>query len=150
MTVETQSPVKEYLGEIKRLSIAIDSMERSIETMREEIASIQGISYDKDRVQSSASADGMINKMIRLDEMACELEDTMIERAKKRAEITTQITLMPNGTYMQLLFKRYVEFKRFEQIAVEMNYSYDRIVHIHSEALQDFEERYDMLAYNSI
>ena len=144
MTVETQSPVKEYLGEIKRLSIAIDSMERSIETMREEIASIQGISYDKDRVQSSASADGMINKMIRLDEMASELEDTMIERAKKRAEITTQITMMPNGTYMQILFKRYVEMQKFEQIALDMNYSYDRVRHLHQEACETFGEIYNI------
>ena len=136
--------VKEYLGEVKRLTIVIDSLERSVETLREDIASIQGISYDKDRVQSSASADGMINKMIRLDELASEMENAMIERAKKRAEITTQITLMPNGTYMQLLFKRYVEMQKFEQIALDMCYSYDRIIHIHQEALEAFADKYNI------
>ena len=141
---EKQTPVKEYLGEIKRLSVAIDSMERSIETLREDIASIQGISYDKDRVQSSASSDGMVNKMIRLDELVSEMEDTMIERAKKRAEITTQITMMPNGTYMQILFKRYVEMQKFEQIALDMCYSYDRVRHLHQEACETFGDLYNI------
>lgn len=141
---------KEYLGEIRRLTGIIEELERSMEILQDDIEGIKGIQYDKDKVMTSASGDAMLNKIIRLEQLSEEIGDTMIERAKKRAHITTQITLMPNRNYMQLLFKRYVEFKRFEQIAVEMNYSYDRIVHIHSEALQDFEERYDMLAYNSI
>ena len=136
--------VKEYLSQIRKLDDVIAYKEAQRKELLEEMASIQAIAYDKDRVQSSASADGMINKMIRLDEMACELEDTMIERAKKRAEITTQITLMPNGTYMQILFKRYVEMQKFEQIALDMNYSYDRVRHLHQEACETFGEIYNI------
>ena len=133
---------KEYLGEIRRLTAVIESYQRSIDILREDIANIQGVSYDKDRVQSSANGDVILNKIIRLEALTDEMGETMVQCAKKRAEITAQITMMSNRSYMQLLFKRYVEFKKFEQIAIEMNYSYEYIREMHGQALNDFESIY--------
>ena len=133
---------KEYLGEIRRLTAVIDSYQRSIDILRSDIEGIRGISYDKDRVQSTASDSTILNQIIRLEELAGKMGDVMIERAKKRAEITSQITLMPNRNYMQILFKRYVEFKKFELIAVEMGYSYDYVRELHGQALDEFGKKY--------
>lgn len=136
--------VKEYLGEIRRLTGVIEDLEKSIEILRDDIESIKGIQYDKDKVMTTASGDAMVNKVIRLEQMMGNIGDIMIERAKKRAQITTQITLMANRTYMQLLFKRYVEFKKFEQIAIEMNYTYEYVRQLHAQALGEFEKLYDI------
>ena len=133
---------KEYLGEIRRLTYVIEDYEKSLEMLRNDIASIQGISYDRDRVQVPASSDTTINKIIRLDQLAKEVEDITIEKARLRARIVTQITMMKDWNYNQLLFKRYVEFKKFELIAVEMNYAYQSVVNMHGEALKKFEELY--------
>ena len=135
---------KEYLGEIRRLTGVIEELERSMEILQDDIEGIKGIQYDKDKVMTSASGDAMLNKIIRLEQLSEEIGDTMIERAKKRAQITTQITLMANRNYMQLLFKRYVEFKKFEQIAIEMNYSYEYVRELHGQALGEFEKMYDI------
>jgi len=45
-----------------------------------------------------------------------------------------------NTKYLQVLYKRYVEYKSFEQIAVEMGYTYDYIRKIHIKALRNFEK----------
>ena len=39
-------------------------------------------------------------------------------------------------TLRKLLIKRYLQFKTWEQIAVEMNYSWRQIVRLHGKALQ--------------
>lgn len=41
--------------------------------------------------------------------------------------------------YRTLLHKRYIEEKGFEEIAIEMAYSYDWTTHLHGEALKQYE-----------
>jgi hypothetical protein len=41
---------------------------------------------------------------------------------------------------VELLYKRYVEFKRLEVIAVELNYTYSYIRAEHGHALQSFDK----------
>ncbi|MBS6563948.1 MAG: DUF1492 domain-containing protein [Clostridiales bacterium] len=52
-----------------------------------------------------------------------------------RMEITKAIFALENSTLRTLLLKRYLEFKPWEQIAEEMNYSYMQITRLHGRAL---------------
>lgn len=46
------------------------------------------------------------------------------------------------GTYSDLLHKRYICWERFEQVSLEMHYSYERVRHLHREALTAFERKF--------
>ena len=55
-------------------------------------------------------------------------------------KVINQIQSLDNRSYAEILYKRYIEFKRLELIAVELGYSYNRIRHLHGEALKYFDK----------
>ena len=133
---------KRYLKQVRHIDEEIEFRRGELEKIREDITSIKGIAYDKDRVQSSPTDDGILKKVIQLQKIGKNISDLIVKRTKIRNQIINEITMMPNRVHMNVLHKYYVDGKTFELIAVEMGYSYDRIIHIHSEALQAFKEKY--------
>ena len=128
---------KEYLSQIKRLDVIIEQKIKE----RDEIArfDISGIDYETDRVQISASSEGpqvrTVEKLIAYEEELALLINGFLDMKKK---IIGQIQAVPRLEYMQLLYKRYVEYKRFEVIAAEMNYTYSWVTKSHGRALLMF------------
>lgn len=57
-----------------------------------------------------------------------------------KAEIIDVISLVGNNTQRALLINRYVLFKTWEQIAVDMNYSYQGVMKLHRIAFQSIKE----------
>ena len=45
-----------------------------------------------------------------------------------------------DNPFRRLLFKYYIQGKTFVKVADEMNYSYDRVKHVHKVALKKFDE----------
>lgn len=71
--------------------------------------------------------------------------------------IINQIQALNDTKYVQVLYKRYVEYKRLEQIACEMSYTYQYIKELQKRGLQEFEKNllkptktYLDMCYNSI
>lgn len=89
----------------------------------------------------------------RLDSYA-ELTDKIDRRIDElcaiKAEIMDVISLVKNNTQRTLLMNRYMQYKTWEQIAVDMNYSYQGVMKIHSAALQSVKELLAKEAQNSV
>lgn len=67
--------------------------------------------------------------------------DREVDRLYAVKQEILEVVLRVNDTrYQDLLMKRYVDIKTWEQIAVEMNYTYRRITQLHGEALKAAEE----------
>lgn len=60
-------------------------------------------------------------------------------------KIINQIQSLKNSKYIEILYKHYVEFKRLEVVAVEMNFTYQYVVELHGYALKDFQTTYENL-----
>ena len=56
--------------------------------------------------------------------------------------ITDQIRRLPDERHIKLLGMRYVDYKSFEQIAVELGYSFEYTLKLHGRALMAFTEMY--------
>ena len=87
----------------------------------------------------------MLVRECRFEEAAIKAVDLEVETAalivqynELRHTIIGQIQQLDKLEHMQILYKRYVEEKRWEQIADEMGYSCDHIRHLHGFALLDF------------
>lgn len=134
---------KEYLRQVRKADVNIDQRIREKEDLREMATSIGSFNYSKERVQtsppSSAQYEHLINKMLDLDAEINSLIDSYVDLKHK---IIGQIQGLCDVNYIEILNKRYIENKRLEVIAVEMNYDYNYIRHIHGRALQEFEKRY--------
>lgn len=89
-------------------------------------------SYKGDVVQSSANP----HKFDKLVELESLIDARVDELTGIRAEILAAIAQVPDARYRTLLIERYTEFKTWEQIAVDMNYSFRRVTQMHGEALE--------------
>ena len=48
---------------------------------------------------------------------------------------------LQNADRIKVLYKRYVRFEKFEQIAADLHYSIRNIYTIHGQALQEFQKK---------
>ena len=55
---------------------------------------------------------------------------------EKKNEIITTIQKLEDPRYIDILYKRYVEFETFERIADEKVYSWRHILRLHKQALK--------------
>lgn len=129
---------KEYLRQVKRLDDMIKNEEAARDEIREKLISTQAIQYDKEKVMSSGE-DNTINLYCALMELAKEIDALILDYFQTKHRIISEIYMIRNVTYSELLYKRYIEYKRFEQIACEMNYEYQTVRNMHGYALQEFQ-----------
>lgn len=137
---------KEYLRQVMKLDKMISTRELQCEEIRTRIEGVSAITYDKPSIQSSISGDN-INLYDALIGKENEIKAIILDYEQTRDEIVAAIYMLENVQHAVLLEKRYLEYdkdsfreKRFEEIAVEMKYSYDRIVHMHGEALKEMQK----------
>ena len=74
-----------------------------------------------DKVGANAAAMADLDK---------EYQNRWIEAERERIKLVDKINAV-DEPYRKLLIERYIHEKTFEQIAVEMAYSYDSAVHLH-------------------
>lgn len=130
---------KEYLQQVKLADIKMLQRVNQLKEVRQSISYISGIDYSKDRVQSSPHAGNtQIEKLVDLE---AEVNKLIDETVAAKHKIITEIQMLDNADYVQLLYKRYIEYKPFETIASEMFLSYYRTCHLHGEALQSFQQK---------
>lgn len=134
---------KEYLQKLQRLDTIIHQKLKEIDNLKSMSMSVGSFDYSKDKVQISPNNDApyvkTINKMCDLqDEINREIDQFVDERHK----IINQIQGLSDSRYIDILFKHYVEYKKFETISVEIDLSYQYIIELHGHALQEFEKTY--------
>ncbi len=127
---------KAYLSELKRLDACIRQKRMEKAALYE--SSVRSTAAEQERVVSMPE-DRMPALMARIEKLEREI-DRQAERylARKHA-IIDQIHRLEDEAHIELLFKRYVEFKRLEKIAVEMHYSYRYVRKLHGDALTAFQ-----------
>lgn len=137
---------KEYLQQLQRLDTVINQKIKEVHDLRLQAQSGGGLDYSKERVQSSSSGDAPFVKPIcRIIDLEAEINAEIDRFVDEKHKIINQIQGLKNSDYIALLFKRYVEFKKFEVISVEMNFTYQYVIEMHGYALKEFETTYKNL-----
>lgn len=134
----TSRDIKLYLKEIRTKRQYLKRLQDRRSNLHLQV-SFGGIDYSADRIQSSPK-----NK---LEEAAVKLSERMESLDNKIAEISLEIDdrigsieRLSNDTHRILLFKRYVEYKTFEEISVEMGYVYNYTCNLHGDALSELSK----------
>ena len=126
---------KEYLSQAYRIDQRINSKLEQVTSLRE--LSIKATSTLSDMPKSATrnihSMEGIITKMIDLEAEINQDIDTLVDLKR---EIVGFIKQICNPEYQTLLELRYLCFKTWEQVAVEMNYDLRYIHKLHSRALK--------------
>lgn len=80
---------------------------------------------------------------IKVLEMEAAIRDEIIELCRVKREVAELIDTVEQDQLRTLLELRYRNYLSFEQVAVEMKYSYDWVRHLHKEALAIIAQKLD-------
>lgn len=130
---------KDYLSQIHKIDVKIGQRISELNQMRERLAILQGIDYSKDRIQSTPTSG---NKQIEdIVDYETDILNMIQEETSLKHRIIGEIQMLDNPIYVDLLFRRYVEFTSFERVACDMGYAYNYVCTLHGKALNEFEKK---------
>lgn len=129
--------VKAYLRQIRRIDIRLADIIRERDELVKAQTYMKSPQTEGDRVQTSPSGDPpWMAYLLKWEELINKMGEVWDELVEKKQEILGQIHRLEDSRYIDILIKRYVMFKSFEQIAVDMNYSYEHTLRLHGRALK--------------
>ena len=134
---------KSYLSQIRMLNIKINHKQQEVDDLKILATCTGSVSgQSPDRIISSPSGDALEKKIIRFVQLEEEINKDIDQLVNIKHQIINQIHFLNDTRYVDILYKRYVEFKKFELISIEMGYDYDWIRKLHTEALKTFEDKF--------
>lgn len=133
---------KEYLQEIKKMDISIDQMQAEFDLLKKGRTYIGGMDYSADRVQTSPNGSGFTKLSDKLYDMQKEINEEIDRFNDMRHKRICQIQKLSKTEYVDILFRRYVQYQSFEVISADMGFSYNYVCNLHGEALKEFAEKF--------
>lgn len=133
---------KEYLKSLRGIDSAIKRLQERINEERERACSLKSPEM-KGRIQASPSGGAAFeHKVIRADEKTAVYERERNSYVASWNRIVGEIESLEDYRHVDVLFKRYVRFMDFQDIAEDMGYSLSRIFELHRTALTAFERKF--------
>lgn len=129
---------KDYLNGIKYKRKQLERFQNRRAALHLDV-SFGGMDYSADRVQTTPK-NKMEEAMVKLFERMEYLDKKIAELSVEIDDRLNSIESLDNGTYRDVLFKRYAEYKTLEQISVEMGYVYNYTCNLHGEALKELSQ----------
>lgn len=129
---------KEYLNGYKRLCEKIKQLSDQAESIRCEIenAKIQQLS---DMPKGGGRKTDLSDYIVHLEEINERINETIDEMRIRRLRIEKSIADMENGVESRIIYLRYIKFHPWEQICVEIGYSWRQTHYIHGKALGNID-----------
>ena len=128
---------KAYLQQIYWLQVKIKHKVEELNTLRAGASGFKGLDYSADKVQATPG-DHMAESVGRFVDLEQEINAMIADYFRRKDTIINQIHTLSDVRYVEILYKRYVEFKTFGRIAKEMHYEYKYISKLQRRALQTF------------
>lgn len=132
---------KEYLSQIQQIELRIQQQKETLEMLRCAATSTTA-RIDTIKVQSSSNHDRIGEAVVKMADLENKIQEEIADAFYRKHEILNQIQGLNKSLYISILFKRYLQFVPFEDIAEELGYSYQYIVEMHGKALKAFEKKY--------
>lgn len=124
---------KEYLNSYKNLCIKLKSLEEQLQSLREvkQSAKVQKLSdMPTARRQSDLS-----DIMVQIEIIFTKIVNKRSECLRKKIEIENIIADIEDGIESSILRKRYIEFKTWDEICEDIDYSWRQTHYLHDKAL---------------
>ena len=130
---------KDYLSQAYRIDQRINSKLAQVMSLRDLLGKATGTlsGAPKAATPNPHSMEDTIAKMVDLEN---EINDDIDALVDLKAEIMRRIKRVENTEYQTILELRYLCFKRWEEIAVEMGYSLRRLYELHDCALEEISK----------
>ena len=126
---------KDYLSQAYRIDQRINSKLAQVMSLRDLLGKATGTlsGAPKAATPNPHSMEETIAKMVDLENEINEDIDALVDL---KAEIMRRIKRVENTEYQTILELRYLCFKRWEEVSVELGYSMQHLFRLHDEALE--------------
>ena len=126
---------KDYLSQAYRIDQRINSKLAQVMSLRDLLGKATGTlsGAPKAATPNAHSMEDTIAKMVDLENEINEDIDALVDL---KAAIMRRIKRLENTEYQTILELRYLCFKRWEEVSVELGYSIQHLFRLHDEALE--------------
>ena len=129
---------KSYLKQIELYDIRINSKIEEVYKLKE-LATKVTSTLKADVVSGSMNQDKLGDAVGRIVDLQNDINESIDRYIDLREEIGKVFEKVTDSDEAAVLYKRYFLYKRWEQIACEMNMTYRNVCYIHGRALQTVE-----------
>lgn len=129
---------KSYLRRIELLDAHINNRLNDLHTLRTLVTKITA-TISPMAVSGSGNQDKLGDAVARIVDLQDEINRKIDNYVDLKREVSALLEQIEVADYVKVLHKRYFEYKPWEQIACEMNFSYRNVCYIHGKALQALE-----------
>ena len=133
--------IKEYLMQAYRIDQRINSKLEQIAALHD-LATKAAVTYSDMPKSSNRSESKIEDAIIKIIDLEDEINKDIDRLVDLKTDITHLIKKLDSHEYQIILEQRYLCFKSWEQIAVDMGYSIQHTFRLHDAALTDLERFY--------
>lgn len=126
--------VKRYLQQIRLYDSHINTKLDELQHLKEMVTRITPTLKD-DVVSGGGSQDKLADAVVKIVDLEAEIDQEIDRYVNAKQEISSVLDGIVDPDQLQVLHKRYVQYKTFEQIACDMNMTYRNVCYIHGKAL---------------
>lgn len=133
---------KEYLRSIKKADLTVDEMLRERDQLRDMRYRITQ-ALKPVMVSGGGAGGGFTNASDKMVDLEAEITQKIDKLIDLKREAGALLRKLEDPKHYKVLHQHYILFETFEQIAVDMGYTYRNICYLHGRALQAFQRVLD-------
>lgn len=129
---------KAYLRKIELLDAHINNKLNDLFTLRTMVTKITA-TISPVVASGTGNQDKLGDAIAKIVDLQNEINQQIDKFVDAKREVSAVLEKLQDPDHVRVLHKRYVEYKPWEQIACEMNFTYRNVCYIHGKALQAVE-----------
>ena len=129
---------KAYLRKIELLDANINNRICDLQSLKSLVTKITA-TISPVCVSGTGNHDRLGDSVAKIIELQDEINRKIDKFVNLKREVSDLLEQIEDPDQVKVLHKRYFEYKPWEQIACEMNYSFRNVCYIHGKALQALE-----------
>lgn len=136
---------KEYFAQIRKTDRLINRLDSTIATLRSSLTST-GSQLKQDKVQTSGPKNTLEETIAKIMSLEDDINTRIDELVTMKKEAFSMISKVPDLDQQNVLVGRYIQLKKWEDLAAEFEYTTQWLFEIHGKALLAFaKENADFL-----
>lgn len=134
---ELSQQAKEYFAQIRKTDRLIQRLTDTVNTLRSGLTS-QSYELKPDKVQTSGPKDTLGETIVKIMSLEEDINTRIDELVSMKKEAFNRIGKIPDLDQQNVLIGRYIQMKKWEDLAAEFEYTTQWLFEIHGKALLSF------------
>lgn len=130
---------KQYLSQARKLEEKIKQKQQMLAEMEANVLSGGCLKIKEDKIQSSIDGNRLEDSIIKCADLAEEIASDIERYMRQKNEIVETIHQLDDVKYIKVIYYRWIQNKKFEEIAVETNYYFSTVRKIYWQGMKKIQ-----------